>query len=75
MSKAWSINLFEYKLINTHLKFINLKLTFLEEKMKSMSDNTYKKKYCEKEITQNYTFKNYRFKTYIFKGEYENRES
>ena len=49
MHRAWSINLFEYKHINTYLKCINLKLTFYEEKMKSMSDNTYKKKeYCEK---------------------------
>jgi len=44
MHRAWSINLFEYKHINTYLKSINLKLTFLEEMMKSMSDNTYKKK-------------------------------
>ena len=32
MHRAWCINLFEYKHINTYLKSINLKLTFLEEK-------------------------------------------
>ena len=41
---AISLNLFEYKRINTYLKSINLNLTFLAEKMKPMSDNTYKKK-------------------------------
>ena len=44
MHRDWSIILFEYKHINTHLKSIDLKLTFLEEKMKTMNDNTYKKK-------------------------------
>ena len=42
MYRFESITLFEYEHINTHLKSIDLKLTFLEEKMKTMNDSTYK---------------------------------
>ena len=45
MHRFWINNyIWIYEHINTHLKSIDLKLTFLEEKMKTMNDSTYKNK-------------------------------